>query len=123
MNLKSERDRFFSYYKEANFLRFKQFDLERDILGIAYTLFDAEKRIKQGEKIDKLNIYLSSDTYERIDNIKLKNLLRELILLILLEDIKIKILPISKILSPKLSFTLLLVFIAFFTIFLPPLLS
>ena len=95
MNLKSERDRFFSYYKEANFLRFKQFDLERDILGIAYTLFDAEKRIKQGEKIDKLNIYISSDTYERIDNIKLKNLLRELILLILLEDIKIKILPID----------------------------
>ena len=90
MNLKSKRDSLFSYYKETNFLRYKQFNLERDILGIAYTLFDVEKRIKKVRNVDKLSIYLSKETYERIDISKLRNAIKELLLLILLEDIKLQ---------------------------------
>ena len=91
MNLKSKRDSLFSYYKETNFLRYKQFNLERDLLRIAYTLFDAEKKIKKNEDVNKISIYLSEETYERIDIPKLRNILKELLLLILLENIELQI--------------------------------
>jgi 7-cyano-7-deazaguanine synthase in queuosine biosynthesis len=95
MNLKSKRDVIFSYRKETNFLKYKQFNLERDILGIAYTLFNAEKKIKEGQKVSKVSIYLSDETYERIDIPKLRDTLKELLLLILLEDIKLQITAID----------------------------
>ena len=45
--MKKERDEHFSYYRESNFLRYKQFFLERDILRIAFSLFEAEKELKR----------------------------------------------------------------------------
>src|SRR5271157_4074306 len=95
MNLKTKRDGLLSYYKETNFLRYKQFGLERDLLRIAYSLFEAEKEIKKNKSIDKISIYISEETYERIDISKLRNVLRELVLIILLEDVKIQILAIN----------------------------
>ena len=95
MNLKSKRDGLFSYHKETNFLRYKQFNLERDLLRIAYTLFDAEKKLKEGQKVDKISIYLSEETYERIDVLQLKEIIKELALLILLEDLKLQITAID----------------------------
>jgi len=89
--MKSERDNLFSYYKESNFLRFKQFYLERDILRIAYTLFDAEKKLKSEGSIDNIIIPISKQTYKKIDVRKVEKILNELFLLILLEDIDIKL--------------------------------
>jgi 7-cyano-7-deazaguanine synthase in queuosine biosynthesis len=87
--MKKERDKNFSYYKEANFLRYKQFNLERDILRVAFCIFEAEKKIKHGEILNKLSIPLSVETFNRIDLNKLKEVLEELLLLVLVEDIKI----------------------------------
>ena len=87
--MKKLRDKYFSYYKEGNFLRYRQFSLERDILLIAYYIFEAEKTIKQGSTLDKLEIPLSQETYENKDLKKLKTVLEELLLLILAEDIEI----------------------------------
>jgi len=95
MNLKTKRDGLFSYYKDDNFLRYRQFCLERDILRVAYTLFEAEKRIKKNKNIEKISIYLSEETYQRIDIPKLKNVIKELLLLILLEDVKLQITAID----------------------------
>lgn len=95
MNLKTKRDGLLSYHKECYFLKYKQFNLERDILRIAFTLFDAEKKIKENEPVEKISIYLSDETYQRIDIPKLRNVLRELLLLILLKDAKLQIAPID----------------------------
>lgn len=89
--MKKERDKFFSYYKESNFLRYKQFYLERDILRIAFSLFDAEKNLKKNGSISNISILLSSQTFSRIDVAKLKQILEELFLLIMLEDVSVDI--------------------------------
>lgn len=87
--MKKLRDKYFSYYKEGNFLRYRQFTLERDILKIAYYIFEAEKKIKAGKELERLEIPLSVETYETRNLKRLKLILEELILLILAEDIKI----------------------------------
>lgn len=97
MNAKKERDQYFSYYKESNFLRYKQFYLERDIFRIAASLFVAEKELKQKGIINTIPIHLSRQTYHKIDLAKLKNILEELFLLILLEDVPVEIKPIDDI--------------------------
>jgi 7-cyano-7-deazaguanine synthase in queuosine biosynthesis len=87
--MKKLRDKYFSYYKEGNFLRYKQFFLERDILRIAYYIFETEKKIKQGEKVTKVIIPLSESTYKNKNLNALRSVLEELLLLILCEDIQI----------------------------------
>jgi len=87
---KKLRDIHFSFYKDSNFLRFRQFFLERDILRIACSLFEAEKRIKKLEDFDELTIPLSEKTFDRIDKEKLKEVLEKLIRLIFVEEIDIK---------------------------------
>ncbi len=89
--MKKERDRYFSYYKESNFLRYKQFYLERDILRIGFSLFEAEKRLKKNGLISDIPILLSKQTFSRIDVVKLKQILEELFLLIMLEDVSVEI--------------------------------
>lgn len=89
--MKMERDRYISYYKDANFLRFKQFSLERDILRIAAGLFEAEKSIKTGSNISKVSIPISYETYIKIDAKRLQRVLEELVLLILYENLKVEI--------------------------------
>lgn len=91
MMMKKERDKHFSYYKESNFLRYKQFFLERDILRIASSLFDAEKRLKKNGAIGSIPILLSKQTFSRINVAKLKQVLEELFLLIMLEDVSVEI--------------------------------
>jgi 7-cyano-7-deazaguanine synthase in queuosine biosynthesis len=87
--MKRLRDKYFSYYKEGNFLRYKQFVLERDILRIAYYIFEAEKTIKSNKTLDRLEIPLSEETYTTKNLVKLKDILEELLLLILAEDIEV----------------------------------
>lgn len=87
--MKKERDKYFSYYKEGNFLRYKQFSLERDVLRVAYYIFEAEKIIKRGETLSKLVIPLSEETFDRINLKKLKEVLEELLLLVLVEDTEV----------------------------------
>jgi len=87
--MKKPRDKYFSYYKEGNFLKYRQFHLERDILRIAYYIFEAEKKIKAGEILEKWEIPLSEETYNTKDLVKLKVVLEELIILILAEDVEI----------------------------------
>lgn len=95
--MKKIRDYFFSYYKDSNFLRFKQFFLERDLLRIAFSLFDAEKKIKEMGYIDKIQIHLSKQTYRKIDHNKLIYFIKEILLLILLEDINVELIEIDDI--------------------------
>lgn len=95
--MKKERDKYFSFYKESNFLRYKQFYLERDILRVAFSMFDAEKKLKKSGLVKKITISLSKQTFRRINISKLKKVLEELFLLILLEDIKIDIKEIEDI--------------------------
>jgi len=89
--MKRERDQTFSYSRETNFLRYKQFYLERDILRTAYSLFEAEKRLKVTGSIGSVRILLSQQTARRIDVPRLKAVLEELILLILLEDVEVEL--------------------------------
>lgn len=89
--MKKERDKYFSFYKESNFLRFKQFYLERDILRIALALFEAEKKLRRDGSVDKIPILLSRQTFRRINVGRLKEILEELFLLILLEDVVVDI--------------------------------
>lgn len=91
MIMKKERDKYLSYYKESNFLRYKQFYLERDILRIAFSLFEAEKSLKKNGLISNIPILLSKQTFSRIDVVKLKQILEELFLLIMLEDVSVEI--------------------------------
>lgn len=87
--MKKLRDKYFSYYKQANFLRYKQFNLERDLLRIAYYIFEGEKIIKKGDTLTKLVIPLSEETFERINLKRLKEVLEELLLLVLVEKVEI----------------------------------
>lgn len=89
--MKKDRDKYFSYYRESNFLRYKQFYLERDILRIAFSLFEAEKSLKKNGSISSIPILLSKQTYNKIDVAKLKQVLEELFLLIMLEDVSVEI--------------------------------
>lgn len=93
--MKKDRDKYFSFYKENRFLRYKQFFLERDILRVAFYLFEAEKKLKKDGFVDRIAIPLSSQTFQRIDRDKLKEVLEELFLLILLEDVKIDLIEIE----------------------------
>jgi len=87
--MKKARDKHLSYYKESNFLRYKQFHLERDLLRIAYSLFEAEKELKVKGYVDNIEILLSKESIGRVDVVKLKAILEELFLLILLEDVNV----------------------------------
>lgn len=87
--MKKKRDKYLSYYKESNFLRYKQFYLERDILRIAYSLFEAEKELKTRGVISKIEILLSKESFKKVDVKSLRKILKELFLLILLEDVNI----------------------------------
>ncbi len=89
--MKKERDKYFSYYRESNFLRYKQFYLERDILRVAFSLFEAEKTLRKGGTVSNIPILLSRQTFDRIDLGKLKKILEELFLLIMLEDVSVDI--------------------------------
>ena len=91
MMMKKDRDKYFSYYRESNFLRYKQFYIERDILRIAFSLFEAEKSLKKEGSISNIPILLSKQTFSRIDVAKLKQILEELFLLIMLEDVSVDI--------------------------------
>lgn len=93
--MEKKRDKLFSFYKESNFLRYKQFHLERDILRIAFSLFECEKQLKKTGPVNGISIMLSHKTFARIDTGKLKEILEELILLILLEDITVDITEID----------------------------
>jgi len=89
--IKKERDRYFSYRLESNFLRYKQFFLERDILRVAFSLFEAEKTLKKDGSIESITVLLSRQTFGRVDVAKLKRVLEELFLLIMLEDVPVEI--------------------------------
>lgn len=89
--MKKDRDEHFSFYKESNFLRYKQFYLERDILRIAFSLFEAEKRLKRSGSVSGITVLLSRQTFRRINVGRLKEILEELFLLILLEDVNIDV--------------------------------
>jgi len=95
--MKKERDKLFSFYKESNFLRYKQFYLERDILRIAFALFEAEKRLKRSGSVSGITVLLSKQTFRRINVVNLKEILEELFLLILLEDVNVDIKEIEDI--------------------------
>lgn len=95
--MKKDRDKYFSFYKENRFLKYKQFFLERDILRVAFYLFEAEKKLKNDGFVDKITIPLSKQTFQRIDKDKLKEVLQELFLLILLEDVEIDLIEIEDI--------------------------
>lgn len=89
--IKKDRDKHFSFNKESRFLKYKQFYLERDILRVAFELFEAEKSLKKSGSISGITIPISRQTFRRIDVLKLKGVLEELFLLILLEDASVEI--------------------------------
>jgi len=89
--MKRERDKLFSFHKESKFLKYGRYCLERDILRIAYSLFEAEKSLKKSGSVSEITIPLSIKTFNRVDARKLKRILEELFLLILLEDVNIDI--------------------------------
>lgn len=89
--MKIVRDSSFSFYKESRFLRYKQFYLERDLLRIAYALFEAEKTLKKNGSISVIDILLSKQTFRRVNINRLKETLEDLFLLILLEDVSVNI--------------------------------
>jgi len=95
--MKKDRDKYFSFNKESRFLRYKQFYLERDILRVAFELFEAEKRLKKSGSISNITVPISRQTFRRIDIGRLKEVLEELFLLILLEDVDIEIKEIDDI--------------------------
>ncbi len=93
--MKQDRDKFLSFYKDSNFLRFSQFHFERDILRIASTMFMAEMELKTKGRASKISIPISSQTYRRINVEFLKKVLTDLFLIILLERIEINIIEID----------------------------
>lgn len=84
-----------SFHGESEFLKQPEFFLERDLLKIAFGLFEAEKRFKESGKIGRIVLPLSKNTLQKIDQKKLKEILRELFLLILLEKVSIEIRPVD----------------------------
>jgi 7-cyano-7-deazaguanine synthase in queuosine biosynthesis len=85
------RDTDLPFRGDSLFLRQQSFSLERDIVRIAFRLFDAEKRFKDRGTMGRIIIPISEDTLERIDAKALKAILRDLLLLILLEKPAIEI--------------------------------
>ncbi len=73
------------------FLRFKKYAVERDILTVAYSIFELEKKIKKGKNIDKLKITIDSKTFNNINTDLLKEELNDLIIQVLKNDIEILI--------------------------------
>jgi len=81
----------FSSQKEMKFLRFKRYKLERDILTIAFSIFELEKMIKKGIDVNTLKITIDSETYNKINVDLLKTELNDFIIQILKNDIDILI--------------------------------
>lgn len=73
------------------FLRYKKFNLERDILTIAQTIFNVEREIREGKKIDKVEITIDRETFRWIDYKKLQSELEDLFIQVLFKKIRIEI--------------------------------
>jgi hypothetical protein len=89
--VKKEKDRYFSYYKETKFLKYKQFYMERDLIRIASEVFEREKELKKTGRVNNFSIKISKHTFKIVNINKISKILEELFLLILLEDVKISI--------------------------------
>ncbi|MFQ6010291.1 MAG: hypothetical protein ACE5J7_04200 [Candidatus Aenigmatarchaeota archaeon] len=73
--------------KKMRFLRYRQFYLERDILRIAYTIFNIERKLKSQEKISKVKIPVS---LTNIDYGALSEEIEDLLRTVLSVDVSIK---------------------------------
>jgi 7-cyano-7-deazaguanine synthase in queuosine biosynthesis len=89
--MRNDFDKLLSFHKESNFLKFSQFYFERDILRIAATMFMAEMELKKKGRLERITIPLFTKTYQETEIKKLKQVLSELFLLILLEKVQIDI--------------------------------
>ena len=89
--MSNNRDQYFSFYKESRFLRYRQFHLQRDILRVAFRMFHAENILKEKGLLEKITIPLSIPTFRHINKKRLIGILKDLFLLILLEDIEIEL--------------------------------
>ena len=65
------------------FLRYRQFTLERDIISIAYSVFNIEKLLKQGHDISRLVLTMDNSTYRNINVNALKKELEDLLIQVL----------------------------------------
>ena len=77
--------------KSMRFLKFRKYFLERDILRIAYNVFEAEKRVKLGKPIYDITIPISREVYKSIDTSLVENELNNLVTRILFTDISFKL--------------------------------
>jgi hypothetical protein len=92
---KNDKDKFLSYYKETKFLKYQQFWLERDLIRVANETFEQEKELKKSGQLNSFTIKISKESYNKIDVKQLIYILEEVFLLILLEKVKIRIIPID----------------------------
>ena len=82
---------FFSPNQSTNFLRFKPYHLERDIYKVASIVFNIESAVKWGYNLKEVEIEITNETYAGWDIKLIEQELEELINLILVRNIKIKI--------------------------------
>jgi len=75
----------------VRFLKFRKFFLERDILTIAFAIFELEKELKKGENIEKLVITIDNKTFTRVKVNILEGELEGLLQQILLKKIEVRI--------------------------------
>src|SRR3989344_848885 len=71
------------HQKSMRFLRYRQFTLERDIISIAYSVFNIEKLLKQGHDISGLVLTMDNSTYRNINVNALKKELEDLLIQVL----------------------------------------
>ena len=75
---------------EMRILNKKDAYLEKDILTIASRVFNTERAIKRGKKVEKLTIPISDRTDTGRDIEKIAELIHDLFLYVLIEDINIE---------------------------------
>ena len=74
----------------VNFLRYRPYHLERDILRIISTIFNIESDIKLEYEFNKVEIEISEETFDACNISRLEEELSELIEIVLLHKIAIK---------------------------------
>lgn len=75
--------------KPMRFLKFREYSLERDILRIAQSVFNVERLIKDGKKINTLIITLDNKTFSNINAESLEDDLEDLFIQVLFTKIEV----------------------------------
>jgi 7-cyano-7-deazaguanine synthase in queuosine biosynthesis len=77
------------------FFKGSQFQFERDMLRIGYTIFSLDKRLRNGYVINKLKIPVSLRTFLKVDTKELSKEIEELISYVLVRNIDVELVSSS----------------------------